>query len=192
MKTFNLKTISVFVISVLLFGLLASCSNKNIETVSIVPDSNMQDVANDMIDKKADNPTMMDDTTSSSWLDDQSETMMEEETKTMDNSGETMSEKLWVYTDYSPEALANATWKIVLFFHANWCPTCISIEKDILANDVPSDLTILKVDYDTANDLKQRYSVLTQSSFVQVDHDWNMIKRWISWRWLNDIVKKVE
>lgn len=166
MKTTNLKTILVFTISALLFALLASCSKQNIENTSFVSDSNMQDI------------------------DIASDTMLEEN-QTMD-SEEMLSDKQWVYTDYSPEILKNASWNIVLFFHADWCPTCMAIEKDILSKEVPSSLTILKVDYDTATDLKKKYSILTQSSFVQVDNEWNMIKRWISWRWLDDIVKKVQ
>lgn len=188
MKTFNLKTILVFALSALLFTSLASCSNSDNKVVSNMMDDNVLASNTDS--------SMMDDTTSSWWTDEQKksmeeETMMWEENQTMNNE-ETESSKLWVYTDYSPEALKNASWNIVLFFHADWCPTCQAIEKDILSKEVPSGLTILKVDYDTATDLKKKYNVLTQSSFVQVDNEWNMIKRWISWRWLDDIVKKVQ
>jgi hypothetical protein len=37
--------------------------------------------------------------------------------------------------------------------------------------DLPSDLLILKVDFDTRKDLAKKYNILTQSSFVQIDKE---------------------
>lgn len=112
--------------------------------------------------------------------------MIEKETKMMD--GEVSK---WVYTDYSTSAVKNTKWDIVLFFHANWCPTCIATDKDIISKWVPDNLTIFKTDFDTQTELKKKYEVTTQTTFVQVDNQWNMIKKWV-WGWLADIVEKVE
>ncbi|MEK7564045.1 MAG: hypothetical protein AAB510_00550 [Patescibacteria group bacterium] len=43
---------------------------------------------------------------------------------------------------------------------------------------IPSDLSILDVDYDNSSDLKKKYGVTYQHTFVQVDKDGNMIKKW--------------
>jgi peptide methionine sulfoxide reductase msrA/msrB len=92
----------------------------------------------------------------------------------------------WEYTtnykDYDENLVKTSTWRILLFFHADWCPTCQSLDKQIKSMTLPNDLLILKVDFDTSKDLTKKYNILTQSSFVQVDNKWNAYKRivWIS------------
>jgi len=88
------------------------------------------------------------------------------------------------YLDYSSDNFAKATaknGKTVLFFAAlAWCPSCQAADKDFKANfdKVPSDVTILKVDYDTADDLKKQYAITMQDTFVQVDSQGKEIARW--------------
>lgn len=79
----------------------------------------------------------------------------------------------------------------VLFFYASWCPSCRTADQDIIAhiNEIPDTLTILKVNYDKASDLKQKYAVTTQTTFVVVDAQGNMIKKEIGLLSLADIVK---
>lgn len=90
------------------------------------------------------------------------------------------------YVEYSDENLAKATegnGRAVLFFAAlKWCPSCQEADKDFQTNleKVPSDTTILKVDYDTAKDLKQKYAITMQDTFVQVDGNGKEITRWNS------------
>lgn len=85
-----------------------------------------------------------------------------------------------VYLPYTSTAVAQAKGQVVLFFHASWCPTCIAINKDIEARlaEIPKDLTILKVNYDEATDLREIYSVVGQYTFVQVDNSGKLIKKW--------------
>ena len=55
------------------------------------------------------------------------------------------------YEAYGADKLTLAkNGKVVLFFHASWCPICIAMEKDILAHpsSIPAGVHILKVDYD--------------------------------------------
>lgn len=73
------------------------------------------------------------------------------------------------YIDYSPTAIADAEGRVILFFHATWCPQCVSADGDIKASGVPSGITIVKVDYDTNQDLRAEYGVTQQTSFVEVD-----------------------
>ncbi|MBH0109226.1 thioredoxin family protein [Salinibacterium sp. NG22] len=75
------------------------------------------------------------------------------------------------YVDYSPSAIADADGRVILFFHATWCPQCVSADGDIKASGVPSGITIVKVDYDTNQDLRAEYGVTQQTTFVEVDAD---------------------
>ena len=100
------------------------------------------------------------------------------------------------YISYSQQALAEATQdggRALLFFHADWCPTCRAAEKDILSkiDQVPDDLTILKADYDTERELKKKYQVVVQHTFVQVDQNGNQVTKW-SGGGLRDILNLIK
>lgn len=90
------------------------------------------------------------------------------------------------YIDYSPENLAKATQndgKAVLFFAAlKWCPSCQAADRDFKANfdKLPKDVSILMVDYDTATELKNKYAITYQDTFIQVDSQGKEITRWSS------------
>ena len=77
------------------------------------------------------------------------------------------------YVDYSDslveQMLADGK-RVVLFFHAAWCPTCRLADRSIreAAHQIPSDVAILKVDYDREKDLKSAYNVSYQHTFVQI------------------------
>ncbi len=90
--------------------------------------------------------------------------------------------KVGSYEEYAPEKIATAsvTHDIVLFFRASWCPTCPAVDADIKANlsKIPSDLTILDVNYDNSASLKQKYGVTYQHTFVQVDSAGTEITKW--------------
>jgi thiol-disulfide isomerase/thioredoxin len=100
------------------------------------------------------------------------------------------------YEAYSGDKvmLASSTHDVVLFFRASWCPTCIAADKDIKANlgKIPSSLAILDVNYDNSSDLKKKYGVTYQHTFVQVDKDGNMIKKWSGSPTLAKIVAEVK
>jgi peptide methionine sulfoxide reductase msrA/msrB len=97
----------------------------------------------------------------------------------------------WVYSDYDSSKLSSLSGDIVLFFHADRCPTCQQAEKNFLASGIPARLTILKVDYDKETELKKKYAILTQTSFVYIKNDGNMITRWVGWLMIDDILSKV-
>ena len=120
---------------------------------------------------------------------------MEEKDETSMEKADTMM-KAGSYEAYSPEKvmLASSTHDVVLFFRASWCPTCIAVDKDIKANlgKIPSDLAILDVDYDNSSDLKKKYGVTYQHTFVQVDKDGNLIKKWSGSSTLSALVSQVK
>lgn len=79
------------------------------------------------------------------------------------------------YQEYSEDKLQSDKTN-VLFFHASWCPTCTAAEKDIISTDsLPNTLNLLRVDYDTNTALRQKYDVVSQSTFVKVDGNGNKL-----------------
>jgi len=83
-----------------------------------------------------------------------------------------MAETAGSYEAYTPEKLVLAeTGDVILFFHADWCPSCRALESDIEANlsAIPDGVHILKVDYDNETDLKQQYGIVRQHTLVQVN-----------------------
>jgi thiol-disulfide isomerase/thioredoxin len=59
---------------------------------------------------------------------------------------------------------------VVLDFSASWCPNCVALDKDIAANmaKIPTDVIIIKADFDTATSLKKIYKVKSQNSLVVI------------------------
>ena len=114
----------------------------------------------------------------------------------MGKEGETTMMKVGSYETYSPEkiAMASSSHNVVLFFHASWCPTCIALDKDIKEHlkDIPSNLTILDVDYDNSSSLKQKYGVTVQHTLVEVDAKGNLINKWLGSPTLSALVAKVK
>lgn len=55
------------------------------------------------------------------------------------------------------------------------------IEEDIKSQGVPDGVTILKVDYDTNQPLRQKYGVTLQTTFVEVDADGNELEKFVAY-----------
>lgn len=87
------------------------------------------------------------------------------------------------YVEYSPGTLAKAkeSGRTLLFFWAPWCGTCSALDDELKQrnSELPKDLTILRTNYDTQSDLKEKYNIITQHTLVQIDKDGNEIKKWI-------------
>ncbi len=85
------------------------------------------------------------------------------------------------YVDYSDTAIADADGRILLFFHASWCGQCVDIDSDILTLGVPAGVTIIKVDYDSHQDLRQLYGVTIQTTFLELDAGGDEVQRFIAY-----------
>jgi len=98
------------------------------------------------------------------------------------------------YEVYTGSILASSKGtKRVLFFHANWCSTCVEFERQIKAGGVPEGVTIIKANYDKEIKLKQRFKVNVQTTFLQLDDNDEVINRWPFGAGLsNDIAKLYE
>lgn len=91
------------------------------------------------------------------------------------------------YLIYTPEEfVAAADTRRVIYFYANWCPTCLPADKDFQENSdrLPKDVTVLRANYnDTDTDqiekeLAKKYGITYQHTFVQVDQNGKMINSW--------------
>src|SRR3989344_4280779 len=99
------------------------------------------------------------------------------------------------YETYSPEKLAlAANGDVLLFFHAAWCPICRGIESEIKADTstIPDGVYILKVDYDTAIALRQKYGVTVQHTFVQVDVSGNAVQKFSDASNLSGVLARIQ
>ena len=68
----------------------------------------------------------------------------------------------------SAETLATKN-PTVLFFAADWCPSCQADLKDINANGAQlGKVNIVVVDYDKSADLKMKYGITVQDTYVQI------------------------
>lgn len=100
-----------------------------------------------------------------------------------------------VYENFEAAKVAEAAARgdVVLFFHASWCPTCRAADTAIQSGLSDADgLTILKTDYDTETELRQKYGVTTQHTFVQIDASGNEIAQWTGTNTVADIAAKVQ
>jgi len=81
--------------------------------------------------------------------------------------------ELVTYVDYSPQhykaLLGNQPF--ALSFHADWCLACFILDQRINDNleALPSDFTILKVDYDNEIELEKQYNILGPSIVLIFD-----------------------
>ncbi|MCH9816165.1 MAG: thioredoxin family protein [Actinomycetia bacterium] len=81
------------------------------------------------------------------------------------------------YSDYVNDAANYDNTEVVLFFNASWCPTCNEAVESIENTGVPEGVTIVSVDFDSSQDLKQQYGVTQQHTFVQLDENGNEVQK---------------
>jgi thiol-disulfide isomerase/thioredoxin len=92
-----------------------------------------------------------------------------------------VSNSTGAYTDYDENVIASTKGTKILFFHAPWCPQCRDLEADIKAKGVPGGVTIIKVDYDTNQVLRKKYSVPLQTTLVLVDDNGELVKKFVAY-----------
>jgi thiol-disulfide isomerase/thioredoxin len=97
------------------------------------------------------------------------------------------------YADYSGDPAAFAAGPVVLFFHADWCPKCRETKENLTADpaSLPEGMTVVEVDFDSETDLRQKYGVTVQHTFVQVDADGQKVSAWTGTFTGQDIASKV-
>lgn len=98
------------------------------------------------------------------------------------------------YERYTPELVAASEGKdIVIFFKANWCPSCRLLDAHIKANRdrIPENVLILEADYDREGDLKRTYGVTVQHTLVLVASDGSLRKKWSGGGTLESILREL-
>lgn len=80
-----------------------------------------------------------------------------------------------------------------LFFHAEWCHTCTTLEKEIKANldKFPQNTTILKVNFDTEEKLKIKYGIVSQSLITVLDKTGNVVDTLVAPD-VNDLIASIK
>ena len=92
------------------------------------------------------------------------------------------SQSYITYDQYQASKDKYADSKVVLFFNAKWCPACRAINEALTSDPgkIPAKTTVVSVDYDQHTDLRQRYGVTTQHTFVQIDTNDEKTRQWVS------------
>jgi thiol-disulfide isomerase/thioredoxin len=85
------------------------------------------------------------------------------------------------YVDYSPELVSSTPGEKLLFFHAPWCPQCQELDADIEESGVPDGVTVFKVDYDSNQDLREKYGVTIQTTVVKVDDQGEAVESYVAY-----------
>lgn len=85
------------------------------------------------------------------------------------------------YVDYSADIVTGTEGKRILFFHAPWCPQCRQLDASIKSGEIPADVTIFKVDYDSNQNLRQQYGVTIQTTLVLLDENGNEAKKYVAY-----------
>ncbi|MEX0895859.1 MAG: thioredoxin family protein [Patescibacteria group bacterium] len=116
-----------------------------------------------------------------------------EQERTTTSSSKRLAES---YLEYSPEALQSAHNQentVVLYFWAPWCSTCSTLDHDLQDGiaQVPDDITLLRVNYDEETELKQRFNVVTQHTFVQLTANNEPITVWVGGE-IEELVENLE
>lgn len=115
--------------------------------------------------------------------DESTVSIVPDATKETDDGGSQAEETVpGEYREYSEEAVLTTSGTKLLFFHAPWCPQCRSVEASIERDGLPENVTVFKVDYDSNQELRQRYGVTIQTTFVKVDDLGNKIDSYVAYQ----------
>ncbi len=85
-----------------------------------------------------------------------------------------------LFRDYAPSNPENK--RIVYFFAAPWCPTCRSADAEFKTealSKLPSDVVIVKVDFDSNKELRKKFAINYQHTFVELAPDGSAKQVWV-------------
>lgn len=85
------------------------------------------------------------------------------------------------YLAYDESTLANTSGTRILFFHAPWCPQCRALDADIEKAQLPDGVTIFKTDYDSNQELRQKYGVTLQTTLIKLDASGNLAEKYVAY-----------
>jgi len=83
------------------------------------------------------------------------------------------------FTTLAAARLLAAQGPTVLFFSASWCPTCRAAMRELEAGvERLGGVVVVVVDYDRAGELKKRYGVTYQHTWVRIDAGGRRLEAW--------------
>lgn len=85
------------------------------------------------------------------------------------------------YIEYTDTIVATTKGTKILFFHAPWCPQCRQLEESIKSGEIPDNVSIIKVDYDSNQSLRKKYGVTIQTTLVRVDDQGNLVEKFVAY-----------
>lgn len=83
--------------------------------------------------------------------------------------------------------------KVVLFFNAVWCSTCQQARENIEASlgQIPENLAIVVVDFDSSIELRKKYGVTVQHTFIEIDSAGEPLGKWSGSVTVDQIVEQL-
>ncbi len=96
------------------------------------------------------------------------------------------------YQNYELEAEKYQDVRVVLFFNASWCSTCKIARDNFEANlkEIPADMAIIVVDFDNSADLRKKYGVTLQHTFVHINSQEEAIKKWSGSTTISELIQE--
>jgi thiol-disulfide isomerase/thioredoxin len=96
------------------------------------------------------------------------------------------------YQNYKLEVEKYQDSRVVLFFNASWCSTCKIARDNFEANlkEIPADMAIVVVDFDNSADLRKKYGVTLQHTFVHINSQEEAIKKWSGSTTISELIQE--
>jgi hypothetical protein len=79
----------------------------------------------------------------------------------------------------------------VLFFFDPDCAECLAVDESLTMEGVPEGLTVIKVDFDTYTDAREKYGVESTMTFVQIDDQEHEVDQWTGSANADEILTRV-
>ncbi len=103
------------------------------------------------------------------------------------------------YLVHDETILETITGRKVLFFYANWCPTCRPADESILAGaaEIPEGVRVIRVNYndtetsESEKELAKQYEITYQHTFVEIDAEGGVVQKW-NGGGLEELVEKLK
>jgi len=137
------------------------------------------------MDKKTESDAMAKSSETTAKTDDSmavADTTLKSDTmvKPEQESAMTKASAYVTLANFNKDKIVYNDYKKIYFFHAPWCPICKAIDEDIVSDtsQIPTGTVFIKTDFDSNTELKQKYGVNNQYTFVQVDNNENELKQW--------------
>lgn len=96
-------------------------------------------------------------------------------------SSQQITQNYFKYSDTGLETALAMKKRVILYFYAPWCATCSSFDQELLSssNQLPEDVIVFQIPYDTATQLKNQYKVTYQHTLILLNAKGETQEMWI-------------